>query len=431
MRVFTIKVKKTKGKHSKVKQKLTLHLIWKKIWYVYILLGALLASYLVTRAISHFTDSVLPAQFTLFAFPGVLSIGLYIFILWKCRFLWRAATATAVFSLLFTLLLINNYYRFFPTLGQVFNKNNVTKFDQTNQTVYLKFGSSKNGVNSGASLEQSITSVAEEPTKGTVLSLNIPGTISKFHPRGAFVYLPAFYNNSTHVSLPVIVLLPGYPGLPENWLGSGLQNTMDQFARHHYGITPIVFMVDDAGSLTNDTECVDSSRGNVETYLSVDVPKYIKSNFNVDMTPDHWAIGGLSMGGTCSIMIALRHQDVYHYFLDFGGESGPEVGSKEKTISELFAGSEYNWQQHQPGNLLSTHQYSGMGGFFGVGKEDERSVTNAAAQLSQQSQRAGIETVYEVLQGQHTFDVWQEAFQISLPWVSNRIGATECASACL
>ena len=170
--------------------------------------------------------------------------------------------------------------------------------------------------------------------------MNIPGTVSKFNARGAYVYVPAVYSAVSDISLPLIVLSTGYPGLPENWLGSGLEATMDQFAHLHDGITPLVFMVDDTGGLTNDTECVNSPRGNVETYLTTDVPNYIKSHFRVINNPDNWAIGGLSMGGMCSVMLTLLHPNVFHYFMDYSGEIGPEIGSKQKTVDVLFGGSE-------------------------------------------------------------------------------------------
>jgi enterochelin esterase-like enzyme len=382
--------------------------------------------------ISHYTDSALPSGFIFMVLPATLSIVLLILMIIARRKLWILSAVCMVFSILFSLVLINNYYRFYPTVGAVFNKNSAIPLSDSQKEVLVQFSPQDfaNTLNK-QSVEGSLTSLASQPTNGKVYSLNIPGTVSHFKARTAYVYVPAIYSNPSQIDLPVIVLMPGFPGLPSNWLDSGLATTMNDFASHHDGITPIVFMVDNTGSLTNDTECVNSPRGNVETYLTVDVPNYIKAHFNVQADPSHWAIGGLSLGGTCSIMLALRHPNVYHYFIDLGGELGPEVGSQQKTIDELFGGSYGNWEEHQPSYLLATRTYKNMGGFFGVGKQDELNVTQAAAQLSSETQKAGIETIYETINGQHTFNVWQETFKLALPWVSNRIGATECASSCL
>jgi enterochelin esterase-like enzyme len=368
--------------------------------------------------------------FILMVLPALFGVSLQIVTRKTSKILWPLGTACLVMGLVFTFLLINNYYRFYPTVGQIFNVNNALALTGSQKEVLLKFDTNS-GTSVSSSVEGALNSIGSQPTEGKVYSLNIPGKVSKFHARGAYVYVPAIYTNPTVIDLPVLVLTAGFPGLPENWLGSGLQSTMDSFAKKHDGITPLVFMVDNSGSVTNDTECVDGPRGNAETYLTTDVPNYIKANFNVIKSPDNWAIGGLSMGGMCSIMLALRHPDTYHYFIDLGGEIGPEVGNQTKTIDALFSGSFSDWQEHQPLYLLAHNKYKGMGGFFGLGKEDQLSVTDAANQLSIATQKAGIETISESIQGQHTFDVWQETFKLSLPWVSNRIGATQCGTTCL
>ncbi|MFA5004407.1 MAG: alpha/beta hydrolase-fold protein [Candidatus Saccharimonadales bacterium] len=388
---------------------------------------SLLVTFLIERLISYYLDDSLPGALFFMIFPTVLAVWLFIVVFAHKVRLRVFAFSMVVVNLLFTLAMINGYYRFYPNLYSVFNRNNARQL-ATSQDVSIKFSLRTKAPNR-QSIESSLQDVHKNTT-GSVYSIDIPGTVSKFKTRGAYAYVPAIASSPAKVNLPVLVLSTGFPGLPANWLGSGLQATMDEFASHHGGISPLVIMVDNTGSLTNDTECVDSPRGNAETYLSTDVPNYIKSHFEVANGPGHWAIGGLSMGGMCSIMLALRHTDVYHYFLDFGGEIGPEVGSQQKTISELFRGSETAWAEHQPSQLLEQHNYSDMGGFFSVGKEDSLKVTAATRQLYQQSKAAGIESIYETIGGNHTFAVWQQSFKDALPWLSNRLDATTCSAAC-
>lgn len=377
------------------------------------------------------TGTPLPNAFIIMALPTFVFIGLVTLVIKRRTNLKIVTTVGLVVSILFSLIIINNYYRFYPTLGEVFGKNNVATLGASQKDTVLRLSSASSKIVDSQTIEGSLTSLQQQPTQGKVFSLNIPGTISKFNARTAYVYEPAIYANPSGINLPVIVLTAGYPGIPENWLGSGLQATMDEFAKLHDGITPLVFMVDNTGSLTNDTECVNSPRGNVETYLTVDVPNYIKSHFEVATGSTHWAIGGLSMGGMCAVMLALRHPDVYDNFLDFGGEIGPEIGSQQTTIDKLFNGSESDWDQHQPTTLLAENKYNGMGGFFAVGQEDERTLTEAAETLNMQSKKDGVNTLLELIPGQHTFTTWQNAFKLSLPWVSNRMGATECGVTCI
>lgn len=375
-----------------------------------------------------FPTDQLPTLLWLMIVPFTLGAGL-IMPAWTSRTGWLKwlAIGATVFNLAFSLALVNGYYRFYPTFYSLFNASD-KRLAQSQTTV--RFSQTSVRKKSG-SIENSL--YANTPaTGGTAFQLTIPGTTSKFHPRIAYAYLPAIANSPGRINLPVMVLLPGVPGLTSNWLSSGLAQTMDQFSKLHHGITPAVFMVDDAGSVSNDTECVNSPRGNVEAYLTVDVPSYIKSHYEVSSNPSQWAIGGLSMGGMCAVMLALRHPDVYRYFLDFGGEDGPEVGSEQQTIQKLFYGSESAWEAHQPLSLLQNNNYQnkGMGGFFAIGNGDKSNNVANMNDLYQKTKSAGIESVYEEVGGQHTFNVFQESFKDSLPWVSNRLGATDCSSSC-
>ena len=370
----------------------------------------------------------LPSALWLMIFPFTFSVTMiFAVIKHKLRWLKWQALGTAIFCLPFSLLLINNFYRFYPTSYSVFSikERDMAKNSQPTTVLFSDVATSRKATTIESSLYNHTDTL-----KGQVLSISIPGTLSNFKAREGRLYLPAIYSGAGKINLPVIIMMAGYPGLPENWVDTGLAVTMDEFAVLHHGITPIVFMIDNTGSVTNDTECVDSPRGNVETYLTKDVPSYIKAHYEVATDPANWAIGGLSLGGMCSVMLTLRHPDVFHYFMDFGGETGPEIGSKQKTIQQLFKGSEQEWTAHQPLSILKTRKYPGLGGYIVTAKSDGRDLVDGLRTLTQASKDAGIETVYEELGGQHTFGVWQQSYKDALPWVSNRLGTTECLTTC-
>ena len=346
--------------------------------------------------------------------------------------IYPAASILIVVALLFSLTQINDYYRAYPTIGSIFGQVSNPGSDQ-NQVI-VQYNPTQGGPAPQSSIEAFLTSLNAH-TNGRLFKVSIPGTISGFNARSAYVYEPAIALANSSIKLPVLILLAGVPGGPGNWISGGaLEATADAFAKQHDGITPIIFSVDDTGSAINDTECVNSARGNVETYLTVDVPNYIKSHFSVLPSANNWAIGGLSMGGMCAVMLALRHPNVYHDFLDFGGEIGPEIGTKEHTLTTLFYNSISDYNAHLPYNLLKARnapwQYRGMGGFFADGNEDQSDVTSAEKKLYNISRSDGLNTVYETVDGKHTFEVWKENFKDALPWLSNQLGATECSADC-
>ncbi|MGF7229250.1 MAG: alpha/beta hydrolase [Candidatus Saccharibacteria bacterium] len=393
--------------------------------------GAVAAAVLIGFLLSWWDPSdKLPQDIWLMVLPTTISSILLTAYIRRKHKKHIVVSATAlVLSVLFGLLLVNNYYRYYPTLYSVIGIQNRIKVIADRHSTTFEYTKDHSAAPVG-SIENDLYGPNFSP-KGTIESVRIPGKVSKFNARDGWLYVPRIAGGKTAVDLPVIVLMAGTPGAPTDWLnGGGLQATLDTYATVHHGITPMVFVLDENGSQLNDTECVDSARGNVETYLSVDVPTYIKSHFNVSTTPDHWAIGGLSLGGLCGVMLALRHQDTFHYFLDFGGESAPEIGSEDKTITGLFNGSQAEYQAHIPMNLLLGHKYPNMGGFFAIGKSDNPKTVDNLQSLYQLTKQSDMNSVLEMIGGEHTFNVWQQSFKDALPWIANQLGSDNCTTAC-
>lgn len=326
-------------------------------------------------------------------------------------------SAVIILGLLFSMVLFNNYYRYCPTLFDAFGIHSPSRITLSSLRAAFHHKS--------LATTKPISTLTGAATQGKVYSLDIPGTISHFKARTGWVYVPAVAFTSANINLPVIVLLSGVPGSTDDWINGGdLVQTMNAYAATHHGITPLVVMVDHNGSELNDTECVDSPRGNVETYLTQDVPNFIKGYFNVSTNPQNWAIGGLSDGGTCGVMLALRHPNIYRYFLDFSGEIGPEVGTEQQTIDALFHGSFADWQDHQPLYLMEHTVYTNTGGYFAVGSNDNPAIVNQVRELYTTSRYYGLNTQYETIPGEHTFAVWAQAYKDALPWIAERISTT-------
>ncbi len=401
-----------------------------------ILMGAVALAIILLAIVSFkvsFPSDKLPSDLSLMAIPLGISFGLAVNFMYAKKIkLCLISAAGLVGGLLLGALLVNGYYHYYPTLYTALGLQTIKAFE-ANQNSSITYSAAKKpaaNTNTATSIEAQLYE-ANPSTAGKIIPVTIPGTVSKFAARSGYAYVPAAANGAGKINLPVIVLTAGFPGVPGNWLGGNqMEATMDQFAKLHHGITPYIFMVDNLGSTMNDTECVDSSRGNAETYLTTDVPAYIKSHYEVTTDPSSWALGGLSLGGMCSVMLTLRHPNVYHYFLDFGGETGPEIGSKQKTIAGLFNNSESAWDAHQPLLLLQKKKYPGLGGFLAVGKSDAHSLVAGMGQLYQETQDAQIDSVMQLLGGEHTFTTWQESYKDALPWISNRLGATTCIGAC-
>ena len=321
-----------------------------------------------------------------------------------------AATVAVLLTLAVALGTINQQSGSFPTLSRLAN------FDPVHvvATPTLR------------QIRGQVAATGMLPEEGVVIPVTIPPRVSHFSTRQALVYLPPAWFAKVTPSLPTLVLLPGEPGSASDWTGDGNVNaTANAFAHSHRGLAPIIVMPDPNGYLTDDTECVNSKFGNAETYLVEDVPAFVRSRFNASSRPGSLAIGGLSAGGTCSVMLALGNPQIYPTFASYSGFSSPEYEetTRAQTIGTLFGGSEAMFAAHDPVQLLRNGHFIGMAGWFEAGRDDQEPL-QAAHLLQPAALHAGIATCILVRPGGHDFDVWSQALEDSFPWLSWRLGLT-------
>jgi S-formylglutathione hydrolase FrmB len=265
------------------------------------------------------------------------------------------------------------------------------------------------------------------PETGAVYQVNIPGIKSGFRARPGYIYLPPAYLAVPRPQLPVLVLLAGQPGGPRNWLDSGqLQATMDAFADRHDGLAPFVVMPDDLGSEFANPLCLNSRLGNVQTYLTVDVPNWITSHLQVRPPGRGWAIGGLSDGGTCAIQLAALAPGLYPVFVDISGQAEPTLGNRQLTISRTFGGDAAAFARVDPIVVLAHTRFPRSAGVF-VGGANDPVYTPQQRKMYLAARRAGMQVTFMELPGGHSWRVWRAGLERNVAWLASRLGITERA----
>jgi enterochelin esterase-like enzyme len=270
----------------------------------------------------------------------------------------------------------------------------------------------------GAGHSRRATEVAAGPTPaamhGVLAPLDVPSTVSGFPARQGTLYLPPAFFDSPPPTLPVIVMVGGTPGGPQDWPRAGFAaQTADAYATRHHGVAPILAFVDHNGSVLNDTECVDGPAGQAETFLAVDVPRYLSETLHIPRYPSRWAIAGFSEGGTCALELAVRHPDAYGTFVDIAGDWAPNVGSEPDTLRELYGGDRAAMAAHDPANLLRPNRFRDLNGWFLTGASDGPHV-DVAARLAAAARTAGIAVTRTVLPGAHNWQLATGAFRTAL-----------------
>lgn len=261
------------------------------------------------------------------------------------------------------------------------------------------------------------------PKHGRLLRRVIPGRTSGFAARKALVYLPPAAQR-TGARLPVLLLLHGEPGSPSDWLRkSTVLATLSAFAKRRAGAAPIVVMPDINGGLHADTECVSTAHGNVEQYLAQDVPDYVRAHFPAAPQPARWAVGGVSEGGMCSLLLALRYPQRFPTFVDLSGLARPTLGPTDdppRTVAGLFHGSWAAYRQHDPLWLLHRRRYPALAGWLSAGAADTRT-RDALQRVAAAARRAGIRIQQQTEPGGHGWGAWDQAFRQCLPWLWTRL----------
>ncbi|MBV9593947.1 MAG: hypothetical protein JO147_09175 [Actinobacteria bacterium] len=391
-----------------------------RVWRRQLLWGLPIAGALVGLA-AILVDglALIPYQFpnSYYLWFGLILLTVVLAVVGWTRFRWWhrifAPIAVALTAIMgFTL--VNQEYGYYPTIDALFGKNaqHQVSPDEADKA------------------RQSDQNSGVMPKQGSTVQIAIPGPISGFQARAGYVWLPPAWFVDKTKTFPVIEMLFGSPGDPADWTRGALADqTANSFAAQHDGEAPILVMPDENGSATGDTECVNSPLGQAETYLTQDVPNFVRANYEpkAAATPAAFAVAGLSAGGMCANMLALRHPDLFPIYADFSGLTSPTPSERVDPAAAarvFFGGSTEQYLAHDPLHLMSTMSFPGLSGWYDVGTADSESLA-AQRQLVPLAQRAAIDTcAHEASGAGHDFQFWTQAFIDSLPWISYKLSLT-------
>jgi S-formylglutathione hydrolase FrmB len=289
------------------------------------------------------------------------------------------------------------------------------------------------------------------PDWKTIVKVHIPDDASGFAHRDELVILPpAWYASVPPPRLPVVMMIGGEFGQPADWLYPGnAQQTINDFAAAHGGNAPVLVFPDYSGAFSNDTECVNGTRGNAADHLTKDVVPYMIANFGVSADPADWGVVGWSSGGTCALTLAVTHPELFGALVDIDGQFGPNAGTKQQTIARLFGGDADAWAAFDPRTVIVNHGlYKDMSAWFSVSvdtptvyrlpadteptvpsdptaaetSEDHAAVAN---QLCELASAHGIECAVVPNPGNHDFSSAASGFAAALPWLAGRVHTPE------
>lgn len=330
----------------------------------------------------------------------------------------RRVVASALALVLFALttaMAVNVDFGQFPTVRSVLGISAIV--DESAQPLPATTASA-------ASSLDAWVAPATMPKTGSLTTVTIPASESAFPARPAIVYLPPAALTADPPKLPVLIMMSGQPGSPQDPLVTNkLEASLDAYAAAHNGLAPIVVSPDQLGDPTANPMCVDSPLGNSQSYLTVDVPNWIKANLNVIDDPHYWGIGGLSQGGTCSIQLGAAFPSLFGVILDASGEEYPRIGDAQKTADAAFGGSLTRYEAAYPAAIMQQHgHYDDTFAVFGVGSNDAAFLPQVKA-IYADAQAAGMTSTYIEAQGSaHDVTTWSYVFAQGMQLIADHWG---------
>lgn len=322
-------------------------------------------------------------------------------LLWKLPS-WRRVPVRAVASvgvvalaMMLGMMLVNDHFGYYRTWGSLSTD---------------LFGNTVSG-----SLPDVSTAKAARLGPGRLVSAQLDGPHSGIR-RNAVVYLPPQYFDPKYnnVRFPVVELLHGTPGSPLQWQValniSGVMNALIDQRR----IGPTVVVMPATYSGKTFTECLDSSRGLDDTYLTEDVRTEMVRQFRVSNDAGQWGIGGFSSGGYCAANLALRHPAAFGAAASISG-----YYSTYKELAGEIIGSDPSLLAVNDPDQLAAHLTPGVGPLpaFWVSTGTDRVDEADAKKFVQLMSR--LEPVQLLVQPNsgHQFYAWYYALPAALTWL--------------
>ena len=366
----------------------------------------------VSEAVLNVFGLPLDADTRIWVIGAFAGVGLAAVNLWRSRW-WRKAVAVlACLMFMATAALgINAGYGLNPTLGALLGVSQI-------KHLALPKLFHERQPETGSALWHSWKPPAGMPATGRSGAVTIPADASGFRARDAFLYLPPAALVDRPPALPIIVMMMGQPGGPEQ--SKSAVQELDALARQNRGLAPLLLTVDQLGSPYRNPVCVDSAMGNVYTYVTTDVVNYIRKNLNVATDRSQWAVAGYSNGGECALSFAAKRPELFGSLLDISGELDPLNGSADNTVKTIFGGNESAFTAEKPASILKAHRYSDEFAIFTSGSLDSR-YGPQSAQAAADAQAAGMTTRRFVGQGiGHRGDALRYGLKTGLPLLFQR-----------
>jgi enterochelin esterase family protein len=257
-----------------------------------------------------------------------------------------------------------------------------------------------------------------------ILGLDAPSPVLG-HPIRYDVYLPADPMPEGQ-RLPVAYLLHGWGGDANQWWQEGELVEMFDAAIAAGDMRSMIVVTPSAGDSWYIDNPEPAGKGNYATALTTDLIAAIDATYPTEACREGRIIGGLSMGGVGATVIGLRNPALYAGVISLSGRFPPllvdpspeELAAYNGDFAGAF-GNPVDPKLFNDWNALSWVSSAAKAPrrprfYFATGDNDYRDMIEGAARVYDAIYEAGFYTEFRIMDGYHTFDVWNPGLMDAL-----------------
>lgn len=244
------------------------------------------------------------------------------------------------------------------------------------------------------------------------------------------IYLPPDYEVSSR-SYPVLYLLHGLGNDESAWIQFGnIKGLMDSMYANS-SVAPMIVVMPGAGN----SWFIDDIRGEYpfEFIFINEFIDHIDSEYSTRPEKKFRAIGGVSMGGYGSLILAFRNANT----LSSAFSLSPAIWTDQsiqtlsrdqylETFGDIYTEDPSNrltnhWDAHAVLNQarLKSKQDLSKVSYYITSGDDDPGITTATAELHIILKNKDVPHEYRVYDGGHTWNYWRETFQEAVQFISD------------
>lgn len=239
--------------------------------------------------------------------------------------------------------------------------------------------------------------------------------------RTMIIYLPYNYDQVFFSRFPVLYLLHGFAGVPDDWLiNAKIEEVIEKLITDGKIPPMIIVMPDGNGPLIKDSEYVDATLVDqpMESHLIKELIPYIDEKYRTLREGSGRALMGISTGGYAAVNLTLRNPTTFHYAISLSGY----FVNREWPMDKLIGSNSEARHANEPLRYLDQFKTEEPISLYLAHSEiDFKEFVADNAELDRKLTQKGIDHVYTKLPGVHFWTSWNKGIPDALSWLGGHL----------